>query len=457
MATSQRYKVHQIKHLLLADSWWLRVNDLDDDNVLVYEGDLTLDTLSLNFEEDVPSADLITLILVRGNLTVTGNIHSGDDGSVSLTVLGNLHARNMSIGGQELYVQGDIHVEEIFYGSYNHGETLALGSIHALVYIHDDEYRVQAAGGTDFTYRILSRDGYGFWKDIPLLASEVIRPELLDEGCDDGDPYVYIQAHDLTINGSILQDVDRLRKGLPAPQIAPLVSSPAISPEAIATLAQSALMPLDGDRSFQYKEGDVTWRVSAAGIDEDGDRRPNSVFFQDATAQYFLYFTEKNEFVCLYKKLNEGSGEWISVTDMRSPEAQRVYNYWVNLLAGVTVAQHYSSLIPKAELESFFEQSLEWKKEWWFGDLRFRLWHPRTTAEGKQTVPMLHIQTPGDAPSLYKYFILAKNWIECDVQEHGASESLTIPFSNVRLQEIAARYYKVFQMYMRLRLAEDEE
>jgi hypothetical protein len=408
----------------------------------------------------VPSSDLISLIIVRGNLMVTGNIHSGDDGSVSLTVIGNLCARNLSIGGQEIYVHGDIHVDEVFYGSYNHGETIALGSISALVYIHDDEYRVKAAKGTQFTYRILHNSGFGFWNGIPLLASEILRPELLDEESDE-DPAVHIQTHDLTINGSILQDPDKLRKGLPAPQIAPIVSSPAISPASFAILVQSVLMPSSGERFFQFKEGEVTYRVSAERVDEEGEHAPNSVLIQDAQAQYFFYFTEENRYVCLYKRYGETTGTeaWVPLTDMQSAEARQLFAHWVKLLGSVTVAQHYLPRMPKAELESFFHQchALGLEDEWWFGDLHFKLRHPYTTAEGKPIAPMLRIQTPGESLSFYKYYVLSSQWIECDMQENKGADSITISFSDVRSWEIAMRYYEIFRFSLRLKLASEAD
>ncbi|WP_138185993.1 hypothetical protein [Paenibacillus alvei] len=44
-------------------------------------------------------------------------------------VTGNLRAKNIAVGGQEIYVSGNLMIEEILCGSYNHGETIVQGDL----------------------------------------------------------------------------------------------------------------------------------------------------------------------------------------------------------------------------------------------------------------------------------------------------------------------------------------
>lgn len=68
-----------------------------------------------------------------------GNIYNNEtDGSTGLVVMGNLTANNIVVGGQELFVAGDLAVNELFWGDYNHGELQVRGSIQAKVFINTD-------------------------------------------------------------------------------------------------------------------------------------------------------------------------------------------------------------------------------------------------------------------------------------------------------------------------------
>lgn len=58
------------------------------------------------------------MILVEGNLTVDryiGNT-SSDAASSNLVVLGNLITPYMIVGGQEIYITGNLYVEDMFWG-----------------------------------------------------------------------------------------------------------------------------------------------------------------------------------------------------------------------------------------------------------------------------------------------------------------------------------------------------
>lgn len=108
------------------------------------EGDITFD--SINLDSPTQFDDTTWIHVFTGNLTVTGAIHNEDtDGAHGLIVLGNLRAKNIAIGGQETYVRGDLIVEELLCGSYNHGEMKVDGNVSAKLLISDD-YRFWIKG-----------------------------------------------------------------------------------------------------------------------------------------------------------------------------------------------------------------------------------------------------------------------------------------------------------------------
>ncbi|PUZ22504.1 SMI1 / KNR4 family (SUKH-1) [Chitinophaga costaii] len=100
---------------------------------------LTLDFLDLNIEVDNNAVlDQIDMILIKGNIKVKNISNSETDGAVSLIVLGNLDADNIVVGGQEIYVTGNLTVQDLFWGDYNHGQLNVDGFISAKVFMASD-------------------------------------------------------------------------------------------------------------------------------------------------------------------------------------------------------------------------------------------------------------------------------------------------------------------------------
>lgn len=116
--------------------------------IAVCEGNLTLDSLDLDFPEDASGSPVVGF-LVTGQLTVTGNIsNKNTDGARSLVVLGDLRAGNIAIGDQSLLVRGDLVVDGVHCGSGKHGESCVDGDVSARLLIADDDYRFHVGGKT---------------------------------------------------------------------------------------------------------------------------------------------------------------------------------------------------------------------------------------------------------------------------------------------------------------------
>lgn len=105
------------------------------DKVCLIDNDLHLESLSLEYQSD----NYPTIIIVKGNLIVDKLIWNEEtDYGIHLIILGNLRAKNIVVGGQLISVWGDVSVEEILCGSYNHGQMYVSNNITAKVIISDD-------------------------------------------------------------------------------------------------------------------------------------------------------------------------------------------------------------------------------------------------------------------------------------------------------------------------------
>jgi len=107
-----KFNVDQIKEQMPADSWWIRHSRVNEELVWVHDGDLTLEFLDLDWQEESLVKEP-SLLLIRGKLTVTGSIsNENTDGVISLMVLGDLEAGHMAVGGQEVYVAGCSKIQD---------------------------------------------------------------------------------------------------------------------------------------------------------------------------------------------------------------------------------------------------------------------------------------------------------------------------------------------------------
>ena len=80
------------------------------------------------------------------------------DGAAGLIMLGDLRVGNMLVGGQEVYVTGNLMVDEVVWGDYNHGDLRVLGIAIATACVETDQYSVNISGQTNFDHCL---DQYG--------------------------------------------------------------------------------------------------------------------------------------------------------------------------------------------------------------------------------------------------------------------------------------------------------
>ncbi|NTE87493.1 hypothetical protein [Agrobacterium rubi] len=114
----------QIQHLLPDDCWAKSRNNLkreyDNEKVIYIQGDARVSALDLDNLSSITAGKLsddtwIFLIFLEGNLTVDSWIGNNDtDGAPGIIVKGHLRTKNAILGGQQVYVCGDMVVDEFF-------------------------------------------------------------------------------------------------------------------------------------------------------------------------------------------------------------------------------------------------------------------------------------------------------------------------------------------------------
>ena len=199
MSTFLLKKFNEIKDLLPSDCWAstrnaLNKNEFDNEYVLFYEGDLTLDSLDFDHCETLAptltSGETIFLILVTGNLNIKQFIYNKNtDGATGLVVVGNLQAQNILVGGQEVYVAGNMNVSELFWGDYNHGDLTVKGDVAALVFADTEQYHVNINGAKNFSYHLTNYDEVGDWQNLDsgLIAAMFDDVLYFEDVSDDDD------------------------------------------------------------------------------------------------------------------------------------------------------------------------------------------------------------------------------------------------------------------------------
>ncbi|NBA77973.1 hypothetical protein GOQ04_20625 [Emticicia sp. ODNR4P] len=118
------YKLIDDSNMRVFWDYWTEANK--DFSFLLYDGDTVLDNLNLdneNYDNDIIG------ILVNGNLEVNNIYNFESDYGVHLVVLGDVSAKNIIVAGQDININGNLNVAEVFLGFYNHGSIFVGGDI----------------------------------------------------------------------------------------------------------------------------------------------------------------------------------------------------------------------------------------------------------------------------------------------------------------------------------------
>ncbi len=323
--------------------------------------------------------DFYPFILVNGNLTANQIFNEETDGSTGLVVLGNLQADNIVVGGQCIYITGNLSVDGLYWGDYNHGELIVEGIIQAKAFINTDY-------GVDYQrFRAQERMtiGHFLWDEMDndyedrTRIAAFLKPEFLiqEDALLEDELYSWKEWIDevelfaaLRSNGQLLLDSP-----------APAVSTPAypflFDNEEINEKNLSALMDkrffafreaVRGEENlFEYWQYDVFKRISFV----EGKPLSVSAYFQydeDYACMVFFGYeptlmsriSGKKDYklsVSYRRNLADDGEEWLKL-DARAPQPYRdfVTTQWKNLLREISemayLQEQYESLVT---LETF--------------------------------------------------------------------------------------------------------
>ncbi|AWG25750.1 hypothetical protein [Flavobacterium kingsejongi] len=144
-------KISEIEDLLPPKSWAANHNKLNNgtpETILLIEGDfechnLNLDTLLANhciLSHIRNQEQLIGKLIVTGHMKANNIWCNNTEDAASLIVLGNLDAANIVVGGQEIYVCGNLNIHGLFWGDNNSGTLSIQGHVNMHTFIATNEY-----------------------------------------------------------------------------------------------------------------------------------------------------------------------------------------------------------------------------------------------------------------------------------------------------------------------------
>ncbi|WP_143691357.1 hypothetical protein [Wohlfahrtiimonas larvae] len=205
----------QVKDILdqLPENSWLaaKSDEFLEHSIFFHEGDVELPFIRLG---ELPSWSLGYFII--GDVKVGRIIEASDDMAMGLIVDGNLTADHIRAGGNEIYVSGDLQVNGLFFGKYNHGSLRVEGESFANAFISDDysgwidNHHWAMTDDECFDDEQISDEEY---HEACVEILEAIRPEFLLEQEEVDEPFLWAQLLNyyelekaMKHNAPILQD-----------------------------------------------------------------------------------------------------------------------------------------------------------------------------------------------------------------------------------------------------------
>lgn len=145
----------------------------------VYKEHITIDYIDLN-----PEGSRVEGYIFEKGIAVEGNIYNeADDFGIAFISLGDVRAKNIYLGGGDFYVDGNVEVEEIAGGRYDHSNMRVERNMKCGILLIDD-YNISIGGMFD---GIFPRQQYAYLevsgKEYPMNYSvdlkDLIKEEVL--------------------------------------------------------------------------------------------------------------------------------------------------------------------------------------------------------------------------------------------------------------------------------------
>lgn len=310
----EKLKFSDIVHKLPADSqvvWWNNRKDgaLDEQIILYHHGHLELDTLNLDYpqstdwsldeqkdERQTPVEQDIPLLLVDGDLTVhqlIANEHSMQ--AANLIVLGHLHTSHMLVSGQEVYVTGNLTVEQLLWGDEDQGILMVGGQLSAGLLLRTNQYNINARGTMQYNACWYDLEPATPWDGVDRVCA-------FEKSCVQGLDQDQPELHRTRMIARLLADkpvIDIARVHKPVlPDLPLLFENTDVNPVNMRRVTDASLLcmrhPEDTAPCYEFWTDDVFVRAVAYG-DEGMEGCFQSVYIQDRGQQAVLLRSEPVE------------------------------------------------------------------------------------------------------------------------------------------------------------------
>jgi len=362
------------------------------EKIAIYRGDLLIDHLLLDDISTLVGEEGVTNLLVQGNLTTRFIYNENTDGAVHLAVLGHLQAQNMAVGGQVIYVQGNLLVSELCWGDYNHGDLHVKGNATGAVLLLTDEYHFRVDGETSFKQRIDGERGdiqFDFRLQDTFMPDVLHEPDLADA---DGRYFLLRQSA-----AAYWQEGKSILRKMPALTFP--FGNGAINESNIRLLAASVLMPFN-DKKYEFWLKDLFFRV----VKPDADNAQGYTVYLEKKEEYAVWIELKGERIEIAGRLMTGADtQWYLLTEsapqhfhllLRNGWQALTYSvteyeyHWQQLLQTVTVEKAEALLaLPVTRKYPFYSD----ENYVWHGDYAYQFRHADDVHEGETYPPQLVI------------------------------------------------------------------
>jgi hypothetical protein len=366
-----------------------------EEKVAVLQGDVTLDHLLLDYDDiSVLTEEGVYTLVVQGNLNARYIYNESTDGAVHLVVLGNVQAENMAVGGQLIYVQGNLQVNDLLWGDYNHGDLYVKGDAGGKVLLLTDEYHFRVDGATVFRETI---DGARGDVHLDFQLHHTFIPDVLYEPAlnDENGRYHLIRqsaAGYWQQGRSILQQL---------PALTFPFGDGAINEANIRRLAASVVMPFN-DNKYEYWLDDLFLRVVKA---HPGNEHACSVYMEKKQ-QYAVWIQLREEagrIEVAARMMADQDTKWYYL-DESAPQHFHLLlrNGWQALLYSITEYEYHWSRLQEAVTVEKAEALLALPvtrrfpfyssaNYFWHGDYAYQFRHADDEHNGETYPPQLII------------------------------------------------------------------
>ncbi len=222
------------------------------------------------------------MVLIEGDLRIDGALTASDtDETAHLVVRGNAHVQHAAVGGQLLYVQGALQVDELLWGHGDAGELRVDGGLTARVALFTEKYAVHIAGGEQVEFLLDEVRG------VPSLAEFsgeavglVFAPEFFG-GIDDGEDGMagLLERDSVVAAVRALESPVRSSSDIHAdlPLATDLFADEAISVANILAAVNSPAVPGKEPLGPGWF-GQTDFSLCRRHVDEEGDQRDDNVY-----------------------------------------------------------------------------------------------------------------------------------------------------------------------------------